>query len=125
MFALGVIPAVALTAGIWFLPDSPRWLITKSRVDEARKALERLRSAEEVAPEIADIQRSIGRTSGDWKTELFQPALRMPLIIGIGLAFFQQLSGINTVIYYGPTILSSPGLKVVARRSLERLVLVS
>jgi len=59
MFGLGVIPAVALTVGMWFLPDSPRWLISKARVDQARKALMRLRSPEEIGPEIADIQQSI------------------------------------------------------------------
>lgn len=111
MFGLGVVPAVGLTIGMWFLPDSPRWLISKSRVDEAKKALARLRAPDEIEPEVADIQQSTGRTSGDWKTELFQPSLRMPLIIGIGLALFQQLSGINTVIYYAPTIFKFAGFQ--------------
>lgn len=113
MFGLGVVPAVGLTIGMWFLPDSPRWLISKSRVDEARQALKRLRSPEEIGPEVADIERSTAKTSGDWKTELFQPSLRMPLIIGIGLALFQQLSGINTVIYYAPTIFKYAGFHSV------------
>ena len=111
MFGLGVVPAVALTVGMWFLPDSPRWLITKSRIDEAKKALARLRAPEEIGPEVADIEQSTAKTSGDWKTELFRPALRMPLIIGIGLALFQQLSGINTVIYYAPTIFKFAGFQ--------------
>jgi sugar porter (SP) family MFS transporter len=111
MFGLGVVPAVILTVGMSFLPDSPRWLVSKSRVDEARKALARLRSKAEIEPEVTDIQQSIAKTSGDWKTELFQPSLRMPLIIGIGLALFQQLSGINTVIYYAPTILKYAGFE--------------
>jgi sugar porter (SP) family MFS transporter len=111
MFGLGVVPAVGLTIGMWFLPDSPRWLIGKSRIDEARKALKRLRSPEEIGPEVAEIEQSTAKTSGDWKTELFQPSLRMPLIIGIGLALFQQLSGINTVIYYAPTIFKYAGFK--------------
>jgi SP family galactose:H+ symporter-like MFS transporter len=111
MFGLGVVPAIGLTAGMWFLPDSPRWLISKSRTDEARQALKRLRSPEEIGPEVADIEQSTAKTSGDWKTELLQPALRMPLIIGIGLALFQQLSGINTVIYYAPTIFKFAGFQ--------------
>jgi SP family galactose:H+ symporter-like MFS transporter len=111
MFGLGVVPAVGLTVGMWFLPDSPRWLISKARTEEARKALKRLRSPEEIGPEVADIERSNAKTSGNWKTELFQPSLRMPLLIGIGLALFQQLSGINTVIYYAPTIFKYAGFK--------------
>jgi sugar porter (SP) family MFS transporter len=111
MFGLGVVPAVGLTIGMWFLPDSPRWLISKSKIDEARDALKRLRSPEEIGPAVADIQQSTAKTSGDWKTELFQPSLRMPLIIGIGLALFQQLSGINTVIYYAPTIFKYAGFQ--------------
>jgi sugar porter (SP) family MFS transporter len=111
MFGLGVVPAIGLTIGMWFLPDSPRWLISKARVDEARQALKRLRSPGEIGPEVADIERSNAKTSGNWKTELFQPSLRMPLLIGIGLALFQQLSGINTVIYYAPTIFKHAGFK--------------
>jgi sugar porter (SP) family MFS transporter len=111
MFGLGVVPAVWLTIGMWFLPDSPRWLVSKSRTDEARKALARLRTPEEIGPEVADIEQTTQKTSGDWKTELFRPSLRMPLIIGIGLALFQQLSGINTVIYYAPTIFKYAGFE--------------
>jgi sugar porter (SP) family MFS transporter len=111
MFGLGVVPAVGLTIGMWFLPDSPRWLISKSRTDEARSALARLRSPEEIGPEVADIEQTTAKTSRDWKTELFRPSLRMPLIIGIGLALFQQLSGINTVIYYAPTIFKYAGFQ--------------
>ncbi|MEO7028086.1 MAG: sugar porter family MFS transporter [Acidobacteriaceae bacterium] len=111
MFALGALPAFGLTVGMWFLPDSPRWLISKNRVDQARKVMLRLRTAAECDPEIARIQQTFSKTSGDWKTEVFQPALRMPLVIGIGLAAFQQLSGINTVIYYAPTIFGFAGFR--------------
>ncbi len=111
MFALGAVPAFGLTVGMWFLPDSPRWLISKDRVDQARKAMLRLRTAAECDPEITRIQQTFIKTSGDWRTELFQSSLRTPLIIGIGLAAFQQLSGINTVIYYAPTIFGFAGFK--------------
>jgi MFS family permease len=65
---------------------------------------------------VSDVEHTqflIGKTSGDWKAKLFQPALRMPLIIGIGLALLQQLSGINTVMYYAPTIFKFPGFQSV------------
>jgi SP family galactose:H+ symporter-like MFS transporter len=111
MFGLGAVPALVLTVGMWFLPDSPRWLISKNRMDQARKAMLRLRAVAECGPEITHIQETFHKTSGDWKTELLRPELRMPLIIGIGLATFQQLSGINTVIYYAPTIFGFAGFK--------------
>jgi sugar porter (SP) family MFS transporter len=109
MFGVGTIPAIGLLVGMWRLPDSPRWLISKSRIDQAKKVLDRLRAPEEVGQEVTDIQQSMTKQNGDWKTELFRPSLRMPLIVGIGLAFFQQLSGINTVIYYAPTIFTFAG----------------
>jgi SP family galactose:H+ symporter-like MFS transporter len=111
MFGLGAAPALGLTVGMWFLPDSPRWLISKNRVDQALQAMLRLRSAAECDPEIKRIQATFAKTPGAWKTELFRPELRIPLLIGIGLAAFQQLSGINTVIYYAPTIFGFAGFK--------------
>jgi SP family galactose:H+ symporter-like MFS transporter len=111
MFGLGALPALGLTIGMWLLPDSPRWLISKNRVDQAHKAMLQLRSAAECGPEIKRIQATFSKTTGDWKTELFRPELKMPLLIGIGVAAFQQLSGINTVIYYAPTIFGFAGFK--------------
>ena len=55
MFGLGAIPAIGLLVGMWRLPDSPRWLIGKSRIDQAKKVLDRLRAPEEVGPEVTDI----------------------------------------------------------------------
>jgi len=111
MFGIGAVPAIGLLIGMWGLPDSPRWLIKKSRIAEAKKVLDRLRMPQEVDQEVSDIQQNMTKQTGDWKTELLQPAIKMPLIIGIGLAFFQQLSGINTVIYYAPTIFKFAGFK--------------
>ena len=96
---------------MWRLPDSPRWLISKSKVEQARRVLQRVRTASDVSPEITDIQQSMDTAEGDGgMAGLFQPSLRMPMIVGVGLAVFQQITGINTVIYYAPTIFKFAGI---------------
>ncbi len=110
MFGLAAIPSVALVIGMWRLPDSPRWLISKSKVEQARQILERARTVSDVGPEIADIQKSMKKQGGGGIKGLLEPSLRMPLIVGLGLAAFQQITGINTVIYYAPTIFKFAGI---------------
>jgi len=111
MFGLAAIPSIALVIGMWRLPDSPRWLISKSKVEQARRVLQRARTASDVSPEITDIQQSMEKQGHGGINGLFQPSLRMPLIVGLGLAVFQQITGINTVIYYAPTIFKFVGIK--------------
>lgn len=108
MFAMGVIPALVLGFGMILLPQSPRWLMSRSEKDKAREVLNRIREPEEIEPEISEIETTLGEESGGWK-ELFQPWLKIPLIIGVGIMFFQQITGINTVIYYAPTIFGFAG----------------
>ncbi|MEO9230350.1 MAG: sugar porter family MFS transporter [Devosia sp.] len=110
MFGLAAVPSIALVLGMWWLPDSPRWLISKSKVDQARQILQRARTASDVSPEIADIQKSMEKQGDGGIRGLFQSSLRMPLIVGLGLAVFQQITGINTVIYYAPTIFKFAGI---------------
>ena len=110
MFGLAVLPAIGLVIGMWWLPDSPRWLISRSKVGEARQILERVRTTGDVSQEIKDIQHSMAQQGEDGIAGLFQPSLRMPMIVGIGLATFQQITGINTVIYYAPTIFKFAGI---------------
>jgi len=111
MFAVAAIPSVGLAIGMWRLPDSPRWLISKSKLAEAKQVLQRVRTASEVDPEIAEIQASMKQQDEGGIAGLFQPSLRMPLIVGLGLAIFQQITGINTVIFYSPTIFKFAGIQ--------------
>jgi len=64
----------------------------------------------DVSPEITDIQKSMEKQGAGGLKGLFQPSLRMPMIVGLGLAVFQQITGINTVIYYAPTIFKFAGI---------------
>jgi len=108
MFGLGVVPAVILGTGMIFLPASPRWLVSRSMADKAKDVLGRIRGGEDVDREISEIKETLGEESGGWK-ELFEPWLRTPLLIGIFLGLFQQITGINVVIYYAPTIFGFAG----------------
>lgn len=111
MFGLAALPSIALVIGMWRLPDSPRWLVSKSKVEQARQVLQRIRSNSDVSSEITDIQQGMKKQGDGGIAGLFQPSVRMPLIVGLGLAIFQQITGINTVIYYAPTIFKFAGIE--------------
>ena len=113
--ALAFVPALILLIGMYFLPETPRWLVSKDRDEEARRVLRRTRSDEEVERELREIrqaEKEEGEQAG--YRELLAPWVRPMLVVGIGLAIFQQFVGINTVIYYAPTIIKSTGLADVA-----------
>ncbi|HXX70943.1 MAG TPA: sugar porter family MFS transporter [Candidatus Acidoferrum sp.] len=109
MFGLAAIPGAVLLAGLLFVPESPRWYVRQLLHERAREVLVKIRKPFEVDPELAEIEASLTQQQGSWH-ELASPALRPALAIGIGLAVFQQFTGINTVIYYAPTIFQLAGL---------------
>jgi sugar porter (SP) family MFS transporter len=114
MFGVALIPALVLGIGMFTLPESPRWLFNVGQTERARRVLSRSRSQEEVElefREMEEIKRAEEEQEGDrvGYVELLSPYVRPALIIGIGLAIFQQITGINTVIYYAPTILQGVG----------------
>lgn len=111
MFALAVVPAAALGIGMVFLPESPRWLIGRGRTDQAVAVLTRLRpKGFDVHQEIADITEAAagGAASGHWR-DLGRRWVRPALLVAVGIAAFSQLTGINAIVYYAPTILVDAG----------------
>jgi len=110
MFGLAAVPASILAAGMFWLPESPRWLLSQNLTDSARQVLIRIRKTKNVTAELEDIQKSLAVQSGGW-TDLFTPLIRPALIVGVVLAVLQQITGINTVIYYAPMIFEFTGLK--------------
>jgi sugar porter (SP) family MFS transporter len=107
MLGLGAIPGVALAVGMLLMPESPRWLVEHDREDDARKVLCRARRRDEVDQELDEI-REVSRESGALR-DLLSKAVRPMLVVGLGLAIFQQIVGINTIIYFAPTIFSLAG----------------
>uniref|UniRef100_A0A8C1Z9V4 Proton myo-inositol cotransporter n=1 Tax=Cyprinus carpio TaxID=7962 RepID=A0A8C1Z9V4_CYPCA len=122
MLGLSVVPAALQFLGFLFLPESPRWLLQKGDTQNARLVLSRIRGGVNVDEEYESIRSSIEEEKIDagegpvlWRILTFAPA-RRALIVGCGLQMFQQLSGINTVMYYSATILQMSGR--VGRRKL-------
>jgi MFS transporter, SP family, galactose:H+ symporter len=116
MLALGAVPGIILAAGMLVLPESPRWLAGRGRIPDANTVLQHLRGDADVSDELNTLRTDLAREGRQLAgaAELLSPRLRRPLIIGIGLAMFQQITGINTVIYFAPTIFQSAGLSSAA-----------
>lgn len=110
MFGLATIPALILGIGMVCVPESPRWLVSRAFPEKARAVLQRIRGTATVETELIEIQTSLDQQGGRW-SELVSPLVRPALIVGIGLAIFQQVTGINTVIYYAPTIFQFAGFQ--------------
>lgn len=103
MFASAAIPSVAFFVALLFVPESPRFLVEKGRDEEALAVLERVGGAAQARLELREIRDTIAQEAGSLR-ELFAKRLRKPLGIAVFLAVFQQITGINTVIYYGSLI---------------------
>lgn len=111
MFGLAVIPAVVLGIGMIWLPESPRWLVSRQRLEAARAVLQHIRGTTAVDSELHEIQSCLEVRSGGGWVDLLAPMIRPALVVGVGLAVFQQITGINTVIYYAPMIFEFAGFK--------------
>jgi SP family arabinose:H+ symporter-like MFS transporter len=104
MFGLGALPAFALCASLLWIPESPRWLVQVNRREEAGRVLQRISPQAPVGSELASISQTLSSEARGSYRELLGSALRRPLVLTIMLAIIQQVTGINTVMYYGATI---------------------
>lgn len=108
MFASAALPALVLLIGMIFLPESPRWLARKGFRAQALENFRRLGRGDEAEAELADVENILHQEQEGFRI-LLQPGFRVAVLVGIGLAVFQQITGINTIIYYSPAILRMSG----------------
>jgi sugar porter (SP) family MFS transporter len=111
MLGLGVVPALALAFGMLRMPQSPRWLVMSGDDFAARATLAKIRvdDPDTIDRELEEIKESLDEKPGAW-SELLEPVVKAALVVGVGLAILQQVTGINTVIYYAPTIIEFTGV---------------
>ena len=113
MFATGVIPSVLFFIGLFFIPESPRWLYKAGRKDESLKVLTRVGGEDLARVEIREIAESLEvKGAAVTRGELFKPASRKVMVVGFFLAVLVQISGINTIIDYAPKILLAAGVEI-------------
>ncbi|MFY9527665.1 MAG: sugar porter family MFS transporter [Candidatus Acidiferrales bacterium] len=111
MLGLAVVPAAIFAVGMLFLPETPRWLAGHGRREAARAVLARIRGTSDVGAEMKEIEDTLVQSEEHGHlSDALSPAVRPALVVGIGLAIFQQITGINTVIYYAPLMIQAAGI---------------
>lgn len=113
MFGSGAFPSLLLFGLLLVVPESPRFLARKRRTAAALAVLERINGRRQAAVELSEIERALAVETGTL-AELFQPGMRVALLIGVALAVLQQVTGINVFLYYAPEIFKNMGAKVDA-----------
>ena len=102
MLGLSGVPSVIMLFGLLFMPESPRWLVSKNKLEKARNVLKKIRNSDDISEEMHDITQTIKKEDDGprcgilvriWHT----PSVRRAVFVGCGLQAIQQLSGINTV----------------------------
>ncbi|MBE5033709.1 sugar porter family MFS transporter [Gallalistipes aquisgranensis] len=111
MLGLGIIPSLLFFIVIFFIPESPRWLLLRNRRTAAGRIMSRIYgSPEETAAQIEATEQAIAQSTGNEWSLLLRPGIRKALLIGVSIAILGQFMGVNAVLYYGPTIFEQSGL---------------
>ncbi|MFB0844647.1 sugar porter family MFS transporter [Paenibacillus oleatilyticus] len=121
MFGVGVLPGVLFLVLLFFVPESPRWLIKQGRPVEALPILLKIHGDDLARQEVLDIKESFKQENASLR-QLFTPGLRTALLVGVVLAVLQQVTGINAIMYYAPEIFKQAGAGTNA--SLVQTILV-
>jgi SP family arabinose:H+ symporter-like MFS transporter len=105
MLATAAIPSLVFFLGLLIIPESPRWLIARGKRAEGERTLARIFGATAAREQVEAVERAISTEDGSW-SEVFRPEIRARLGVAVALAVFSQITGINTVLYYGSIIVS-------------------
>jgi len=112
MLGIGLVPALLYFVFVFFVPRSPRWLMQKGKDEEAMTVLMKVNGNEQALIEFKEIKDSLNKDINSEKSsfrEVFSKKMKTVLIIGLGIAFFQQITGINAIFYYAPMIFEMAG----------------
>jgi len=122
MLGLSAIPGVAMFAIAMIAPESPRWLMSRNRRADAAKEAVKVQPSVDVNAQLASIEAAIREDtqSASW-ADIFSPKWRRPLLIAVGLAVFQQITGINAIIFYANQIFASAGFATEVSRATVTL----
>lgn len=113
MLGVEAVPALFYFLALFFVPESPRWLLMRNRGEEALSTMKKASGAEQAARDIESVQEALKMEASQAKPglrELFQPAMKLVLLIGITIAVLQQITGINSVFFYAPKIFELSGI---------------
>jgi SP family arabinose:H+ symporter-like MFS transporter len=121
MLGSGTIPAVLFLVLLFIVPESPRWLVKKGKYSDALDTLDKVNGTGEGKNVLNEIKDSLGQEVGTL-SDLFSKRLRPALVIGIVLALFSQITGINAIIYYAPEIFK--GIGFASESALMQTVLI-
>ena len=108
MLFAGVLPGLVLFVGMCLMSDTPRWLVSKNREDEAKTVFKKIEPDLDTEKEIQEIKMTL-KSEGQEKNFRFKRFMIMPFVVGVGIMFAQICTGINTIIYYAPTIFKTAG----------------
>ena len=113
MLVVATLPAVVLWFGMLVMPESPRWLASQSRFSDALEVLRQVRSSQRAEAELAEVSALAVKDGeeklGGWQDMRSTPWVRRLMFIGFGIAIVQQITGVNTIMYYGTQILTDAG----------------